>query len=265
MRNWLDRQSFLGSRSDAALASTRIAIFGLGGGGSHIAQQAAHVGIGHIQLADEDVIENTNLNRVVGATKDDVKQKLKKVLIAKRMIERVNPDARVDAYPFHWQIVAQDLRSCHAIFGCVDSFKAREEIEIFARRYHIPYIDIGMDVTQIKGTSHFAISGQITLSMPGGPCLRCLHFLNDGLITREVQRYGAAGSHPQVVWANAVLASHAIATLITLLTPWCAEPPCLYTEYDGNTGTLSHSSRLAHIRICDHFKSQDDFGDPFFN
>jgi tRNA A37 threonylcarbamoyladenosine dehydratase len=80
------RQSFLGSESENILKSLRVAIIGLGGGGSHIAQQLAHVGVGNLFLFDFDMIdkEGTNLNRLVGATEADVKEGKLKVDIAKR-------------------------------------------------------------------------------------------------------------------------------------------------------------------------------------
>jgi len=40
------RQNFLGPRAQDILVNTRAAIVGLGGGGSHIAQQLAHIGVG---------------------------------------------------------------------------------------------------------------------------------------------------------------------------------------------------------------------------
>ena len=121
-----------------------------------------------------------------------------------------------------------------------------------------------MDVNQIRGKQYFAMSGQITVSIPGGACLRCLNFLNDDLIAKEVQRYGAAGPRPQVIWANGVLASTAVGSLIAMLTSWSNEDICPYLEYDGNSGTLQKSGKLAHIGECNHFDNFIDFGDPFF-
>jgi hypothetical protein len=39
-----------------------------------------------------------------------------------------------------------DLKLCDVIMGAVDDFKEREQLERFARKHLIPYIDIGMDV-----------------------------------------------------------------------------------------------------------------------
>jgi hypothetical protein len=41
----------------------------------------------------------------------------------------------------------------------------------------------------------------------------------------EAEKYGAAGSRPQVVWPNGVLASTAVGLAVQLLTPWHPKPP----------------------------------------
>ncbi len=73
------RQSFLGNGAEDALAAAKVAIVGLGGGGSHVAQQLAHVGFRHFKLFDGDLIEDSNLNRLVGGTEIDVAMAMPKV------------------------------------------------------------------------------------------------------------------------------------------------------------------------------------------
>ena len=41
----LQRQSFLGADAEIVLRRSKAALVGLGGGGSHIAQQLAHIGL----------------------------------------------------------------------------------------------------------------------------------------------------------------------------------------------------------------------------
>src|SRR5690348_14559507 len=142
----LDRQSFLGPNSDQILDQTRAAAVGLGGGGSHINQQLGHLGVGELVLIDPDAIEDTNLNRLVGATEQDVASGNSKIVAAERLIRAVNPWARVFSYGDRWQQHIEDLKICDVIFGSVDSITEREQLESLARRHLIPYIDIGMDV-----------------------------------------------------------------------------------------------------------------------
>ena len=66
------RQSFLGEGSQNIIQRSKIGIVGLGGGGSHINQQAAHIGFRHFALYDPQRAEDTNLNRLIGATVRDI-------------------------------------------------------------------------------------------------------------------------------------------------------------------------------------------------
>jgi hypothetical protein len=136
----------------------------------------------------------------------------------------------------------------------------------FARRYLIPYIDIGMDVHDLSKDG-FLISGQVILSTPGSPCLRCCGLITDERLKEEAEKYGAAGSRPQVVWPNGVLASTAVGLAVQLLTPWHPNPPAFtFLEYDGNRGTVSVSAHVEALKghICPHHPP-DETGDPFFD
>lgn len=262
----LARQSFLGKSSAATLDDTRVAIVGLGGGGSHIAQQLGHLGVGELVLIDPDVVEDTNLNRLVGAKQQDVTRGTAKASVAARAIADVNSHARVWIETTHWQECAIALRSCHVIFGCVDSLAEREQLETAARRYLTPYIDIGMDVHQMNG--EFFIGGQVALSMPEGPCLRCMGIIDDRGLGLEAQQYGAAGSRPQVIWPNGLLASLAVGFLVQLVTPWRKELDLpVLLEFDGNSQTVSPSSKLRYLegRTCPHFAALSSLGDPFLD
>jgi molybdopterin/thiamine biosynthesis adenylyltransferase len=263
MNSRLVSQSFLGPESDAIFAKCEVGIVGLGGGGSHLVQQLAHLGVGNFAPVDHDVVEEKNLNRLVGATADDAKLGRAKTEVAERVIRAINPLANVTPRRMKWQEAVTTLRRCGVIFGCVDSYRERDELERFSRRFLIPYIDLGMDVHEVEGG--FSISGQTVLSSPGGPCLRCLGIVTDDRIAREAERYGAAGSRPQVVWANGVLASLAVGLFVQLVCPWHNSPViAACCEFDGNRHRVE-TSRVDHageIR-CGHFNS-DELGDAFF-
>ena len=263
--SWLDRQSFLGADSDLTLSEITAGIAGLGGGGSHVAQQLAHVGVGKFVLADEDVIDETNLNRLVGGTRADVLAGARKVDIAARLILAVNPKARITVVPRVWQEAIDELLPCDVIFGCVDNVRGKDELEALCRRLLVPYIDQGMDVHETG--DGFLIAGQVFLSMPSAPCLRCLGIVTEEALDEEGRNYGAAGGKPQVVWPNGVLASTAVGLFMRLVTPWHRSDhmgACL--EYDGNAGTLQCSERMRRLsgRPCPH-RLTTDLGDPSFD
>lgn len=261
----LDRQSFLGENSGTILRNSRVAVVGLGGGGSHIAQQLAHLGVGEFVLIDPDVVEDTNLNRLVGATQQDVDEGMPKSSVSARMVLGVNPGAKVRTETTQWQTCAVALRSCDVIFGCVDSIGERAQLEAAARRYLVPYIDIGMDVHKVN--DEFCVGGQVALSVPGGPCLRCMGIVNESALKLEAELYGAAGGRPQVVWPNGILASLAVGFFVHLTTPWCRPRDLsVLIEFDGNSQTVLPSTKLGYLDMntCRHFASLADVGDPFW-
>ncbi|MDB5388767.1 MAG: thiamine/molybdopterin biosynthesis protein [Planctomycetaceae bacterium] len=261
------RQGFLGAGSDAIFADAQIGVVGLGGGGSHIVQQLAHIGISHLRLFDPDSIdpEGTNLNRLVGATATDVRVGTPKTAIAARLVLGINPSADLVLVQKPWQESIGILRNCDVIVGCVDTFRGRQELERAARRFHIPYIDIGMDVHAFG--DDYLLTGQVFLSLPGDKCMTCFGLLREDLLALEASRYGAAGIRQQVIWPNGVLASTAVGLVIRLLAPWSPQAigPVLL-EYDGNRGTVVESTRMGALKDypCSHFQAYDDIGDPFW-
>ena len=258
----LSRQSFLGPSSQSMLERIKVGFVGGGGGGSHIVQQLAHAGVVNSVLADNDIVEESNLNRLVGATARDVKTAKPKVAILSRLVRRLNPAANMQPLQGRWQDHQIHFRDCSVIFGCVDSFTERDELERFCRRFFIVYIDIGMDV--IAYPDGHRIVGQVVQSFPGSHCLRCLGIVNDHKLALEAKRYGAAGGRPQVVWPNGVLASTAVSVFMRLVTDWGPKSESVYLEYNGNDSILGESGVLKALRNeqCHHY-DDIELGDSF--
>ena len=237
------RQSFLGADSERILESCRVGIVGLSGGGSHIVQQLAHVGVMNYVVIDPKNMAAKHLHRLVGSAASDIVQETPKATIARRVISSIRPLANVKSFVGTWQEHQMWLRSCTAIFGCVDSFSEREQLDRFCRRFLIPFIDVGMDVFAFGDSYH--ISGQTVMSSPGHPCLRCMGIITEERLEKEAAEYGAAGSRAQVVWPNAVLASSAVGLFVNLVCPWHKlSSASAYLEYNGNTHSLNSSPRM---------------------
>jgi len=261
----VSRQGFLGPDSDRIFASCKIGIIGASGGGSHIAQQSAHIGALNHVVIDPKSMAQKHLHRLVGATADDVKNETPKARIAERIIKSIRPQANVNAIVGTWQENQQALRDCTVIFGCVDGYSEREQLDRFCRRFLIPFIDIGMDV--LKFDDSYRIVGQVVLSTFGHPCLRCMAVVTEENLREEAANYGSAGPRAQVIWPNAVLASSAVGLFIQLVTPWHRlSSASAYLEYNGNAPTLTPSPRMEYVALerCSHFGDKD-IGDPFFN
>ena len=260
-----DRQDFLGPDSDARLRAVTIFVVGLGGGGSHEDVFVAHARIVSFVCVDPDIVEDSNLNRLVGATAADAENATPKADVAERMVRGLVAAPRFLALACRWQDATEALAECDIIVGGVDSYRERSELEAFCRRMMIPCIDMGMDVHDLG--DQFAIGGQVILSSPGGPCLWCLGVLTDARLEQEAQKYGAAGGKPQVVWPNGVLASFAVGLVMQLLLPWMREPVAsVYLEYDGNRHQVATSNRLKAVagQTCRHHGACET-GDPLFD
>lgn len=265
MINDASRQSFLGSIADEEFVDQRIGIIGLCGGGSHVAQQLAHIGFENLLICDHDVVEDSNRTRMVGSRPVDAENGELKTAVIQRTVKDINPNINVDVVANYWQTEAKKFRACSVIFGCIDSLAARDELERFCRRFLIPYVDIGMDVHAIS--SGYAISGQVAVSLPDQPCLRCMGILRDEAIAKEHAKYGAAGGRPQVIWPNGVLASTAIGQYMSLILPWNRDhQPDLLLEYDGNRHICRESAKAPYLKkmICSHFPTDGQLGDPFY-
>lgn len=258
------RQGFLGADAHGIIENAKIGIIGLGGGGSHVNQQLAHVGFKNFVYADSDKIELSNLNRLVGGTLDDVSKHRYKTEIAERIVRALHPDGVVDAVPKRWEAKTRELSVCDIIIGCLDGFAGRRDLEQFCRSRMIPLIDIGMVVKAAEANGP-QIYGQAVVSMPGSHCLRCLGVITDENLAFEAGDYGA-GPEPQVVWTNGILGSAAVGYVMHLLTGWSQyNLPPQRLDLKGAEQTLSASrlvGSLAQVECC-HF-GIEDLGDPSF-
>jgi molybdopterin-synthase adenylyltransferase len=218
----LDRQLLaIGARGQAALRASTIAVVGLSGGGSHVAQQLIHAGVGTLVAIDFDRIDERNLRRVVGAVRSDV-DVTKKVAIPVRLAQAIRPDVSVraidDEFPSTRTIEA--LAEADLIVGCVDSWGVREALNDFALQCRIPYIDVGATVVPASAEHDMQVGGQIALVAPDGPCLRCMGLVTDARVeaSRRLRHgYVHDTDEPQVVSINGTLASEAVTTAMMLV------------------------------------------------
>ncbi len=85
----------IGEAALAALARTRVILFGVGGVGSWCAEALVRSGVGHLTIVDSDLVCVTNINRQVQATHATVGQSKTEVLRARLLT--INPDADIVA------------------------------------------------------------------------------------------------------------------------------------------------------------------------
>ena len=78
------------------LKNAHVAVFGVGGVGSYIAEGLARSGVGHIDLIDSDDVDITNLNRQIEALTDTVGRP--KAAVMKERILQINPECDVTVH-----------------------------------------------------------------------------------------------------------------------------------------------------------------------
>jgi len=181
-----DRQvRAFGPELQRMLQLMNIGIVGLGGTGSPLAEQLCRLGVGQLTLFDGDVFDATNINRVYGATMDDVGKP--KVEIAQRHLERIGLATRLEPipHPITDEAVARRITDCDLVFGCTDKQIPRAILMNIALKYGLPVIDVGVLIDSVE--QHIrSVHGRVTTLMPGEACLYCR-----GRISPEAMRVEA--------------------------------------------------------------------------
>jgi hypothetical protein len=220
-----DRQvRMFGQDGQRLIESVTVAIVGCGGLGSHVAQQLAYLGVTRFVLIDPDVVELSNLNRLIGATSADARDRKPKVTVVECLIRAVSPHAEVVAV--HASFVSpagfHALGGAETVFGCLDNDGSRLVLNEYCQAYRKSYWDIATDIDRSDPRQ---FGGRLLYSTSGEMCVVCKDLLDQA----ELRRYGASAaqaeeeariygvpvetlgtSGPSVVSLNGVLASVAV-------------------------------------------------------
>ena len=216
-----DRQvRMFGKAGQAELTECRVAVIGLGGIGSLVTEYLARLGIGHFTLVDGDIVEETNLSRVVGASSADARKKLAKVKIAKRVILGANKRAKVKMLvdDVAKGSIASQLADCDYIFLAADSMRARLVFNAIVHQYLIPGVQLGSKVrSDVDGSLADVMSANRPVR-PNHGCLWCNQLIDTTVLAKEAksdeerraEEYGVEEPNPSVISLNAVSAAHAV-------------------------------------------------------
>jgi molybdopterin/thiamine biosynthesis adenylyltransferase len=255
-----DRQvRAFGAEGQKSISALRVGIVGLGGTGSIVLQELAHLGVRDFLLIVPDVVDRTNLNRLVGATLSD--EGSAKVRIAEARAREINPTAQISSIQRDVvdADVAMRLLDRDVIFLCTDSHASRAVVGQLAYQYLIPAIDMGVSIT-VRGGAVTHITGRVQLLSPGEPCLTCTAALDGEQIRREMltpeQRaadpyvLGAHEPQPAVISLNGTVSSLAVTMFLGLVTEVPAN--ARFQLYDGIRGTVRPTTarRVPNSIVC---------------
>lgn len=131
----------LGKDGIEKLASSRVAIFGIGGVGGYTVEALARSGVGTFDLIDDDKICITNINRQIYALRSTVGKY--KVDVAKDRILDINPNAVVNTYKtFYTPETADefDFSQYDYVVDAIDTVVGKLKIVEKAKEAKIPVI-----------------------------------------------------------------------------------------------------------------------------
>jgi molybdopterin-synthase adenylyltransferase len=130
----------IGIDGQTRLLGSRALIVGAGGLGSPVALYLASAGVGTIVIADDDVVDLTNLQRQIAH--DTTTLGVKKVDSAAKRMHAINPDIRIEPLPIRLTGTAllEAVASADVVIDCSDRFATRHEINRACVHYRKPLV-----------------------------------------------------------------------------------------------------------------------------
>jgi molybdopterin/thiamine biosynthesis adenylyltransferase/rhodanese-related sulfurtransferase len=156
----------VGEEGQRTLLNARVLLVGAGGLGSPASLYLAAAGVGTIGIVDEDVVDDSNLQRQIVHSTARLGEP--KVESARQTLEALNPD--VDVRTFRERLTSENIdrilgEGWDVIVDGADNFPTR---------YLVNDASVWHDIPVVHG-SIYRFEGQVTVFKPGeGPCYRCL-------------------------------------------------------------------------------------------
>lgn len=156
----------VGGAGQQKLKASRVLVVGAGGLGAPALLYLAAAGVGHIRVADSDVVEASNLQRQVIHSEETVGQP--KVVSAAQAMRAIN--RFITAEPVEAAICDDNadalIEGCDLVLDGSDNFDTRYLVNRACVRAGVPLVAAA--ITQWEG--------QVSLYSPGsgGPCYQCV-------------------------------------------------------------------------------------------
>jgi molybdopterin-synthase adenylyltransferase len=156
----------IGLEGQARIASSSVAVVGVGALGTVIAGQLARAGVGRLKLIDRDFVELSNLQRQTLFDEEDARRRLPKAVAAAEKLRAINSEIVVE--PHIVDVTANNieevLAGCQLVLDGTDNLETRFLINDACVKAGIPWVyggalgAAGMSMTVVPGKT---------------PCLRC--------------------------------------------------------------------------------------------
>lgn len=157
----------IGQSGQDRLHASRVLLVGCGALGSNIAEQLARAGVGHLRIADRDIVELTNLQRQVLFDESDSKEGLPKAAAAAQRIGRINSSIAVEP-----RVIDVDSGNIESLVEGADLII--DGTDNIATRYLLNDVSIKLGKPWIYGAC-VGTEGRVMTIVPGQTaCLRCV-------------------------------------------------------------------------------------------
>lgn len=163
--NFVRTAAILGEEAMQRLKKAHVAIFGVGGVGSYTLEALVRSGVGNIDVYDNDCVAESNINRQIIATSDNVGQKKTEAAVTRA--KQINPQVNIAGYDiFYLPETADqiDLSKYDYIVDAVDTVAAKLELIARGKALGIPVISVmgtgnKLDPTRLKVDDIYATKG----------------------------------------------------------------------------------------------------------
>ncbi|SBW08463.1 ThiF family protein (fragment) [uncultured delta proteobacterium] len=146
------------------LLASHAAVIGCGGLGGHVATLLARVGVGALTLCDPDMFDESNLNRQLVCTEQNLGRN--KALAAREAVSAIASHTRITVHPVAARPdnLAEILTGADIAMDCLDSLETRRHLAAAASEAQIPMV-----YATVAGDEGFTM-----LVRPGDKSLRSL-------------------------------------------------------------------------------------------
>ena len=142
MENSFERtEMLLGKAAMEKLASSHVAVFGVGGVGGYVVEGLARCGVGALDLIDSDTVDVTNINRQIIATEKTLG--MAKVDVAAERVASVSPSCEVTAHRLFYLPETEDrfdFRRYDYVVDAIDTVAGKISLIEKAKREGVPVI-----------------------------------------------------------------------------------------------------------------------------
>ena len=130
----------LGVEGQQRLLDSHALIVGAGGLGSPVAMYLAASGVGHITIADHDVVDLSNLQRQIAHTTERIG--MSKVASATQAMQALNPEVRVTALAHKLDSAELDalVPTVQVVVDCCDNFVTRQAVNAACVQHRVPLV-----------------------------------------------------------------------------------------------------------------------------